>query len=391
MKKNFELLINRFETVFDLFDGQIYFVGGSVRDLLLNKPVSDIDMATPLTPDKASALLQSAGYKVIPTGLDYGTITFLMPDKTPIELTSFRKDVSCDGRRAVVAYSESMEMDSVRRDLTVNALYMGKDGQIFDFHHGQKDLKKRRIRFIGNAEDRINEDALRILRFFRFWGEFGGKKPNADTMKICRKNHRLLLNLSKERQRDELFKILSSANPTPIIRYLYRLKLWQMITDIQPNFKALKHIVSYENHLGQKANPLLRLLALTNGIVPNLKLSKKQIDFSKRLTKSMEIPINSTHQARAVLYLYGRDVMLARILMRNKKISYAAFCFYERLSLPVFPITAQDLISKGLTGAKISKAMSQMEHFWISSKFLAQKSLVLQSFFGYDDEKGDKK
>ena len=174
----------------DVFDalqaGTVRFVGGCVRDSLLDRPVKDVDLATDLDPDRVTAAAEAAGLKVVPTGIAHGTVTVIC-NHHPVEITTLRKDVETDGRRAVVAFTDDWREDALRRDLTFNALSMDRDGTVHDYFDGVQDALAGRVRFVGEAETRIREDALRILRFFRFFAHYGRDAPDADGVAACRR------------------------------------------------------------------------------------------------------------------------------------------------------------------------------------------------------------
>ncbi|HPU16779.1 MAG TPA: CCA tRNA nucleotidyltransferase, partial [Polymorphobacter sp.] len=193
------------------------FVGGAVRDALLGVVVTDVDVATQLPPEAVVERLTAAGVKVVPTGIAHGTVTAVTPE-IAIEITTLRRDVTTDGRRATVAFTDQWQEDAARRDFTINALYADPDsGEILDFFGGMADLAARRVRFIGAPLERIAEDHLRILRFFRFHARFGNGAPDADGMAACTARANDLMALSRERIRDEISKLLAVTDPTPTV------------------------------------------------------------------------------------------------------------------------------------------------------------------------------
>ena len=194
---------------------EIRFVGGCVRDAMARRPVTDVDIATPDKPETVIGLLEKAGIKAVPTGIEHGTVTAVVGDRK-FEITTLRRDVETDGRRAKVAFTDDWMIDSERRDLTINALSATPDGDVYDPHDGISDLAYGNIRFVGLAADRIEEDVLRLLRFFRFYGLFGQPPPDPDAMAACRNHADKLPGLSGERIRDEMFKILLVPEPANI-------------------------------------------------------------------------------------------------------------------------------------------------------------------------------
>ncbi len=194
---------------------EVRFVGGCVRDAMAQRPVEDVDIGTPDKPETVIGLLEKAGIKALPTGIEHGTVTAVVGDKK-FEITTLRRDVETDGRRAKVAFIDDWMIDSERRDFTINALSATPDGDVYDPHDGIYDLAYGIIRFVGLAADRIEEDVLRLLRFFRFYGLFGRPPPDQDAMAACRSQADKLPGLSGERIRDEMFKILLVPEPADI-------------------------------------------------------------------------------------------------------------------------------------------------------------------------------
>ncbi|MGC1427906.1 MAG: CCA tRNA nucleotidyltransferase, partial [Albidovulum sp.] len=197
---------------------QAFLVGGCVRNALINQPVADIDIATDALPDRVVNLAISARMRVVPTGIDHGTVTIVI-DGAPHEVTTFRRDVTTDGRRATVAFTTDIKEDAARRDLTMNALYATADGQVIDPLDGLDDLMARRVRFVGSADERIREDYLRILRFFRFHAWYGNPDlgMDADGLAACAKNSAGLEALSRERVSHEMQRLLAAPDPAPTV------------------------------------------------------------------------------------------------------------------------------------------------------------------------------
>lgn len=194
------------------------FVGGCVRNALMGEPVSDLDISTDAMPERVMQLARHAGLKAIPTGIEHGTVT-VVSGGIPHEVTTFRKDVETDGRRAVVAFSDRVEDDAARRDFTMNAIYADSDGQILDPLNGMPDLKARYVRFIGKAQDRIREDYLRSLRYFRFHAWYGDEVAglDPDALSAIASNLEGLEGLSRERVGAEMLKLLAAPNPAPAL------------------------------------------------------------------------------------------------------------------------------------------------------------------------------
>lgn len=200
----------------DALGGQARFVGGAVRDSLLNRPVNDVDLATPLLPDEVIARLEAAGFKAIPTGIEHGTITAVVTGKT-FEITTLRRDAATDGRRATVAFSTDWAEDAQRRDFTINALFADGDGRIYDYTDGSSDLDPTRIRFIGKAEDRVREDYLRLLRFFRFQAHYSRCPMDGEALQAAKVLAPGLAQLSAERVWSELKRLLAAPDPAEVL------------------------------------------------------------------------------------------------------------------------------------------------------------------------------
>ena len=378
---DFEILRQEpFLKIMQLLDDKAFFVGGCVRDVLSGKSVGDVDMATSFAPEEVIKRLQTAGYHVIPTGIKHGTVTVVLPTKETVEITTFRKDVKTDGRHADVQFLSSMKEDAFRRDLTINALYLGADGKLYDFCDGVCDLKKKRVRFIGNAMQRIQEDALRILRFFRFWGGFGGGVPDKQAVKACRQCRTLLEKVSKERQRDELLKILSLPRVIDVLRQMQKARILKiLIPTSSTSLFQLQKLVSREKFLGLPSNPLLHLWVLS-GTSTDLKLSNSQKDFLKKMSQAVRYPLKTQKDLLTVLYLFGPDVFKSCLLLRKKKISFGAWLFYKQLKAPIFPITAEDIRKKeGLSGKELGQKLKAYEQKWMLLGFPNEKKVVFSS------------
>jgi len=358
-------------------DGQAFFVGGCVRDVLLSRQVGDVDMATSFEPTVVMKKLSANGFKVVPTGLKHGTVTVVLPAGKSVEITTFRKDVQTDGRHAKVAFLPSMEQDALRRDLTVNALYVDAKGKLYDFCGGLRDLKKGRVRFIGRADQRIHEDALRLMRFFRFWGLFDGRSPDKEAIKACRRCRPLLKKLSKERRRDELFKILSGPRVMDVLHQMEKTGVLKVLLPVRSGaLFCLRKLVTREKSFGVPFDPLLHLWVLTRGF-SDLKLSNAQKAFLKKLSAADEYPLKTQKDALTILYLFGEDVFRAMILLKKKRLPFTAWLFYSRLPRPVFPITARDVQQKdGVSSEALGQKLREYETRWMNLNFPKEKKVV---------------
>ena len=210
--------------LYRILGGRVRLVGGCVRDYLLHRRFQDRDMATTLTPDEVVARLKKNNIAYLDIGRVFGTIVAKV-DGTPFEITTLRKDIETDGRHAVVGFTKSWATDARRRDFTINALYADKNGKIYDYTGGLADLKNHKVRFVGKAEKRMQEDYLRILRYFRFWAKMGEKKVDAEVQKALPKIIPFLGTLSVDRRRDEMFKIVTGPRAQTTLRTMQKLNV----------------------------------------------------------------------------------------------------------------------------------------------------------------------
>lgn len=254
-----------------------YLVGGCVRDSFTGRASSDIDMATPLTPDQYMKRLTD--YKVVPTGLAHGTVTIVINKELKVELTSFRTDTATDGRHAKVKFGTSLEQDALRRDFTINALYMDRYGHVYDVVGGLDDLRHHRVRFIGDPDQRLQEDVLRLLRFFRFWGQFGKAPADKAALEACRKHAPRLELLSAERRTAELFKILLLPNVSKVLQLMSD-------TRVLPHLFATNTLFDILPQL--PLDPIVRLWTILDEkkVPNNLALTRKQRLLFQKLTRT---------------------------------------------------------------------------------------------------------
>ncbi|WP_170404830.1 CCA tRNA nucleotidyltransferase [Ruegeria arenilitoris] len=356
---------------------QALFVGGCVRNALLGAPVSDIDIATDAHPERVMELAQAAGLKAIPTGIEHGTIT-VVSGGAPHEITTFRRDVKTDGRRAVVAFSDKVEEDAARRDFTMNAIYARPDGTLLDPLDGLPDLQARRVRFIGTAENRIREDYLRSLRYFRFHAWYGdteaGFDPNA--LAAIAANLDGLAGLSRERVGAELLKLLAAPDPAPSVAAMRQAGvLAQLIPGAED--RSLAPLVALEQQAGAAPEPILRLAAIaTPEIAKTLRLSKAQL---QRLTR-MRDEASGTASIAELGFRYGEESGMHETLLRcaflEQPWSEDMRQDLRKGAAADFPVRATDLIPD-FTGPALGKKLAELEARWIASGFsLTRKDLL---------------
>ena len=384
--------------------GSLRFVGGCVRNALWGDPVSDIDLACQLDPKAVIQALDAAKIRYVPTGIEHGTVTAVI-DRNPYEITSLRRDVDTDGRRATVAYTTDWTEDAQRRDLTINALYADASGQVFDpTEQGLEDLKSRKFRFVGQADDRVREDYLRILRFFRFLAWYGGnEKVDAASLKACREHQQGIKTLSVERIWMEMKKLLSASNPVRACHIMLTNGVLETVLPEANNVDGLEALVKLETREGFAPDPLLRLMAMSAREPLQMALLAKRLKMSKVETNRLRDWADddaqlSTDMAErdklAAIYRSGKSVITDRASLRaageTDPIQSARWIALAQLAseweVPTFPLTGKDLTGAGVPkGPAMGKALKALEALWIRSGFSTEKPQLLAAlkFMGY--------
>jgi len=374
--------------------GSARFVGGCVRNALLGEPVADLDIATTLEPAEVAKRLKPAGFAVHETGIAHGTLTVVCAG-TVFEITTLRRDVSTDGRRATVAFTKDWNEDAHRRDFTMNALYADVDGQIYDpIGQGLDDIKTRKIRFVGDAETRIEEDFLRILRFFRFNAWYAHDQAlDKDGLAACRDLQAGLKTLSAERVWAELKKLLSAPYPFRTVQVMLVGGILETLLPEASNAEGLQYLCELEAKKGLEPDPYLRLMAMSARdelamarLCKRLKMSNKEkirlMHWAGDQTKlTPDMPEKDTEIA---FYTAGRQVALDRAVLRAAGAGdgmSAWWHVYNKAKIwqrPSFPVTGKDLIELGIPhGPALGKAMRALEALWIRSGFSVQKPQLL--------------
>lgn len=355
----------------------IFFVGGCVRNVVLGEVASDIDMSTNARPETVMQLARDAGLKAIPTGIDHGTIT-VVSGGTPFEITTFRRDVQTDGRRAVVAFSDDIADDARRRDFTMNALYARPDGVIVDPLSGMADALARRIRFIEDADQRIREDYLRTLRFFRFFAWYGGEGEGFDTdaLSAIASNLEGLSNLSAERVGGEIIKLLSAPNPAIAIAGMRQTGVLNAVL-MGADDTWLAPLIHVEQLLGLAINPICRLAALGGmNAEETLRLSKAQ---TRELTQYRE-GIGSMTGLGELAYRQGATTAKGIFALRGAFAGHPPdLARLEEIyvaSKAKFPVKSADLIDS-FQGPALGKRLKELEAEWIASNFTKTKAQLL--------------
>lgn len=348
--------------------GDARFVGGSVRDTLLGIPVSDVDLATPHPPETVIALLKAAQIRAVPTGLAHGTITAVLPSG-PVEVTTLRRDVSTDGRRATVAFTDDWREDAARRDFTMNALYADPaTGEIYDYFGGIADLEARHVRFIGDPAQRIAEDHLRILRFFRFLARFGDR-ADAQGLDACTARAKDLMALSRERIRDELLKLLIARDAVRVVELMLARGIFAPVLPEITSAALLERVVAREAAAGVAPNPIRRLAALipqdaalADQLAARLKLSKAE---RKRLVAAVQAP---DHAPKPLAYRLGVESAVDQLLLSDRPIDEVTQI--HAWQPPQLPLTGGALVTRGLAkGPDVARALRAVEDRWVAEGF----------------------
>lgn len=352
------------------------FVGGCVRNDLLGQPVSDLDLSTDARPERVVELAIAAGIRVIPTGIDHGTVTLLVEGQ-PFETTTFRRDVRTDGRHAEVVFAKSVEEDAARRDFTINALYADARGQIFDpLGSGIADLEARHVRFIGDASARLREDYLRALRFFRFHAWYGDPDsgPDAEAVAAIAGDLDGLARLSKERVGAETLKLLTAPDPAPAVATMRQVGVLQAILPGADD-RALALLVHMED--GREPDPIRRLAAITMQAEPDLRLSKQQ----ERRLGFLRQAVGNTASAAELGYRHGiktaTDVLLLRAAFLEHPLPADARSDAEAGAKAKFPVSAHDLMPE-FSGLALGARLRALEAAWIASGFTLGREELLR-------------
>jgi len=376
---------------------EVRFVGGCVRDALLGRPVKDVDIATPDPPEKVMALLRRAGLKAVPTGLEHGTVT-AVSDHHPFEITTLREDVETYGRRARVAFTDDWTADAARRDFTMNAMFCAPDGTVYDPFEGWDDLLKGRVRFVGEPARRIQEDYLRLLRFFRFHAHYGQGAPDPDGLRAAARYAPHLAELSGERIREELFKLLSAPDPAPVLRVMADHRVLESVLPEARRVDRLAALVRWETVAEVAGDPLRRLAALlaatgeaVERIAWRLRLSNQE---HKRLAVLVAPPLSlwpdtAGQPLRAALYRLGaarvRDLLLLAAASRTAaggalaadalRQALAEAAAWTPRRLPVGGRDVQDLGVK--KGPRVGELLRAVEDWWVEQDFHPDREACL--------------
>ena len=378
--------------------------GGAVRNALIGHPVADIDIAATTVPEETIRRAEAAGFKTVPTGIEHGTVTVVAGGK-PYEVTTLRADIETDGRRAKVTFGRDWKADADRRDFTINALYAEADGTVVDLVGGIADIEARRLRFIGDAEARIREDYLRILRFFRFFAWYGDGRPDAEGLKACARLKDGLARLSAERVWSELKKLLSAPDPSRALLWMRQAGVLTavLLESEKWGIDAIHGLVKAGKDLGWATDPMLRLEAIVppdavrmKTLGERLRLSNDEADRLRHwaLTIAPDAKVTETELAKK-LYYGDRDGYLDRIRLalaaartravEDDQAMMEAGGFSRLLNFtlkwekPVFPVKGADLTGLGASpGPKLGATLKNLEREWVESGFILERSALME-------------
>ena len=367
--------------------GEARFVGGVVRNSLMGREVSDIDIATPLTPDEVTKRLEATKLKAVPTGVEHGTVTAISNGR-PYEVTTLRRDVSTDGRRAVVTFTTDWAEDAQRRDFTMNALYADATGEVFDTVGGVADLKAGRVRFVGDPVTRIREDFLRILRLFRFHAWYGKSEIDKPALQACAAEKAGLRQLSGERIAKEMLKLLAAEDPVPVLRSMAATGILSEVLPGELNIVRLERLVAIDGTNFFQPDAILRLAALlpdraagAHEIADRWKLSNADRDRLADIAGNTDKIVSylSIKEVRKLLYKLGMARFKDRVSLKwaedPKETNFvqwrALLAMADAWQRPKFPLDGGNVMAAGVPqGPLIGKILTEVEEWWIDSDFI---------------------
>lgn len=361
-------------------------VGGAVRDVLLEREIGDIDLATKLPPDQIVESLTKAHIKTVPTGIAYGTITAII-DRVGFEITTLRRDVETDGRHAQVAYTDDWKEDAARRDFTINALYVDAQGSVTDCFDGIADITAGRIKFIGKARERIREDVLRILRFFRFYAFFGKEPADKEALDACRDLAGLIPALSSERISREFLKLLKAADPLPALILMRKSGVLERFLPEATEWTRLQTLLTQEKAQAESPDAIVRFAALlpenkkeTVLLAKRLKLPNRDRDKLGVLAELPKILMNARDSAiemHRIFYRFGGNDCRAAAFLTGA----ACPLILKELTpwtCPILPIKGQDIVKMGIApGPEVGRILREVEAWWMAGNFTASRAACL--------------
>jgi poly(A) polymerase len=372
-----ENLPSEVKKLFAIFGDDIRLVGGCVRDLLLEKTVSDFDFATRFLPAQTIQILQKNKIHALETGVKFGTITAVVNSKN-FEITTLRHDKNQRGRHTDVEFIDDYFGDAQRRDFTINALYLDSKGKIYDYFDGISDLKKQQVKFIGDASLRISEDFLRILRFFRFSLEYS-KTLDIEGLEACIAQKKNLKKLSRERIRQEFSKILKTSKTTKLLQILEVMKKEKILAEIfspQLQIKALTKLLE----INSSAEFELKIAVLFLSKKTDLAKFSHEICATNKEKKFFRLLLSTSEKLdlkglNRLLAFYDQEFVIKFYLfkLQTKHLKYL-----QEFELPKFPVTAKDLIKSGLSGKQLGEVLTELKLIWADADFVSDKDLILE-------------
>ena len=395
--------LQRVLALLDADGGEGRVVGGAVRNSLMGLPVADIDIATTLLPETVVERAEAAGIKAVPTGIAHGTVTLVIDGK-PFEITTLRRDVETDGRRAVVAFSRDWQADAERRDLTINALYASADGEVVDLVGGLADLERRNIRFIGDAATRIAEDHLRILRFFRFFAYYGSGRPDAEGLRACAAAKSKISTLSAERVWSEMKKLLAAPDPGRALLWMRQIGI---LTEVLPETEkwgidAIPGLIAAEQAFRWPAEALLRLAAIVPPdaarlakLAERLRLSRAEGAYLQAWANAPIVKDDISEVAfDRLLYRHDQTGVAVRLKLALAVARSKAEGDFEEMARvarlgkllertsnwkkPAFPLNGADAIAAGVgAGPRVGELLGKIEQEWLDGNFAMNRASLL--------------
>jgi poly(A) polymerase len=360
---------------------EVRVAGGAVRNSLLGEPISDVDLATTMLPGDVMRVCKHAGFAVHPTGLDHGTITVVNGGQ-PFEVTTLRRDVETDGRRAVVAFTQDWQEDAARRDFTINAMYCDFEGKLYDFTNGYADILRKKVRFVGDASLRIKEDYLRILRFFRFHARYGKGAPDRVGLAACVKLKSGLKKISAERVRQEMFKLLVAPRAVQTLKVMAGAGILKIILPYTEDWRVLARLPQ---------DALLRLFVLArvpDELKDRLRLSNEEALRIGALSSAPQIsPKFRDGEQKVLLYHLGasnwRDAVhmsWAKSKAKKDDLTWQALLdLPQSWAVPKFPLGGKDLLAAGIAaGPEMGERLQALEDWWVASHFALTRDELLK-------------
>jgi poly(A) polymerase len=361
--------------------GEARVAGGAVRNALLGEEVTEVDLATTLSPEQVTEACIASGMSVHPTGIDHGTVT-VVADHHPYEVTTLRHDVETDGRRAKVKFTDDWEADAMRRDFTMNALFCDARGQVHDFTDGYRDILRRKVIFVGDPAQRIEEDYLRILRFFRFHARYGEGAPDEAGLQACLRRKSGLDGLSAERIRQEMFKLMAARGAVPTLKLMAETGILPHFLPYTEDWRALERL---------PREPLLRLAVLARDPLAMKERWRLSNHDGKRLAAICSLippsPGLREMEQKIILYQIGpeawHDLVLIAWARSEAAMDDAAWqsllSLPQRWNIPVLPVSGGDLLAAGMNpGPEIGVTLRKLEDWWVASGFTPGKQDLLK-------------